>query len=369
MSTGTLNPPVISAWTAISPFGHDRASFADGVRARRSPVSALDPERWSPAPGGAACTVPGFEPREYLGSKGTRAMNRVSGLAVAAAKHLLADIGVEPGDERDDIGFVLGTTTGSVQSMMDLTRASLTGDKPDHVEPAAVPGCVMNCAAGQAAIWHGLKGPNATIAAGRTTGPHALNYARRLLRTGRATRVLCGAAEEYSPARAWVEHHRRGGDDPVVIGEGCAMFLLEPADLRPPGRRVLGTLAGFESRVCLDGDLAGTVAVAVRALLAAAGIAPDQVWAATGSGFTDAAGEPVETVALRALFGDAAVDRVPSADLLGDTASASAMFQLAAILGVAETAGRAGADHTVVTTCDDDGSVACTLLRLGEPAA
>ncbi len=367
MSTSTPAAPVISAWTAISPFGHDRASFADGVRTRTSPMSTLDAQRWARGPSETAATVPGFEPREYLGTKGTRAMNRVSGLAVAAAKHLLADIGVEPGDERDDIGFVLGTTTGSVQSMMDLTRASLTGDKPDHVEPAAVPGCVMNCAAGQAAIWHGLKGPNATIAAGRTTGPHALNYARRLLRTGRATRVLCGAAEEYSPARAWVEHHRRGGDDPVVIGEGCAMFLLEPADLRPPGRRVLGSLEGFESRVCLDGDLAGTVTVAVRALLASAGIAPEQVWAATGSGFTDSGGRPVETVALRALFGDAAVDRVPSADLLGDTASASAMFQLAAVLSVAESAERAGADHTVVTTCDDDGAVACTLLRLGEP--
>jgi hypothetical protein len=45
------------------------------------------------------------------------------------------------------------------------------------------------------------------------------------------------------------------------------------------------------------------------------------------------------------------------------------MFQLAAVLSVAESAERAGADHTVVTTCDDDGSVACTLLRLGEPAA
>lgn len=367
MTTGTLRPPVISAWTAISPFGHDRSSFADGVRNRTSPVSTVDPERWPRGPGDTACTVPGFEPREVFGLKGTRAMNRVSGLAVAAAKHLLADIGVGPGADRDDIGFVLGTTTGSVQSMMDLTRASLTGDKPDHVEPAAVPGCVMNCAAGQAAIWHGLKGPNATIAAGRTTGPHALNYARRLLHTGRATRVLCGAAEEYSAARAWVEHHRRGVPGPAVIGEGCAMFLLEPADLRDPGRPALGTLAGFGSRVCLDGDLAGTVGLTVRALLSSAGITADQVWAATGSGFADQHGKLVETEALRDLFGNAAVDRVPAAELLGDTASASAMFQLAAVLSVAESAERDGADHAVVTTCDDDGAVACTLLRLGEP--
>jgi len=368
MSSGTLDRPVISAWTAISPFGHDRGSFADGIRARRNPMSTVDAARWPHVPEETACTVPDFDPRKFFGTKGTRAMNRVSGLTVAATKHLLADIGVEPETDRGDIGFVLGTTTGSTQSMMDLTRASLTGDKPDHVEPAAVPGCVMNCAAGQAAIWHGLKGPNATIAAGRNTGPHALNYARRLLLTGRASRVLCGAAEEYSAARSWVEHHRRAAPPTSVMGEGCAMFLLEPAGQLPPGRTALATLAGFESRMCLDADLPGAITAAVRALLASAGVAEEQVWAATGSDFADDDGTLVESVALRELFGDAVVDRVPAAGLIGDTASASAMFQLAAVLSVAESAERAGAEHAVVTTCDDDGSVACTLLRLGEPA-
>lgn len=367
MSAPAADRPVISAWTAISPFGHDRASFTDGIRARRSPVSDVDTERWPGVPDTTACTVPDFEPRAFFGTKKTRAMNRVSGLTVAATKHLLAEIGVEPDDEREDIGFVLGTTTGSTQSMMDLTRASLTGDKPDHVEPAAVPGCVMNCAAGQAAIWHGLKGPNATIAAGRGTGPHALNYARRLLLTGRASRVLCGAAEEYSAARSWVEHHRRSAAPASAMGEGCAMFLLEPADQLPPGRKALATLEGFESRMCLDGDLPRAITTAVRSLLSRAGVEPAQVWAATGSDFADETGTLVESVVLRELFGDAVVDRVPAASLIGDTASASALFQLAAALSVAESAKRDGADHVVVTTCDDDGSVACTLLRLGEP--
>src|SRR5262245_53512411 len=124
--------PAITAWTAISPFGHDRASFVEGIRARRDPATPVDTARWSRVPEETACTVPDFEPRKFFGTKGTRAMNRVSGLTVAAAKHLLADIGVGPDDDREDIGFVLGTTTGSTQSMMDLTRASMTGDKPDH---------------------------------------------------------------------------------------------------------------------------------------------------------------------------------------------------------------------------------------------
>ncbi|MFI6027249.1 beta-ketoacyl synthase N-terminal-like domain-containing protein [Amycolatopsis magusensis] len=365
MSTTTA--PVISAWTAISPFGPDRASFAEGVRTRRVATAPPDPDRWSRVPEAVAGTVPGFEPREYLGTKGTRAMNRVSGLTVVAAKNLLADLEVPPGAARDDIGFVLGTTTGSAQSMMNLTRASLTGDKPDHVEPAAVPGCVMNCAAGQAAIWHGLKGPNATIAAGRTTGLQALDYSRRLLRAGRAARVLCGAAEEYSPARSWVEHHRRGGTATAAraMGEGCAMFLVEPADQVPAGRTVLATLAGSDSRICLDGYLPGAITAAVRSMLTRAGVGAHRVWAATGGDFLDTNGNAVESAVLRELFGDEVVDRVPDSGLIGDTSSATALFQLAAVLSVAEGAERGDRDHAVVTAVDDDGSVACALFELG----
>jgi 3-oxoacyl-[acyl-carrier-protein] synthase II len=360
VSSPTLSRPVISAWTAISPFGYGRESFADGVRARRDPVTRGGPG----SPENPVALVPDFDVRELFGPKRTRAMNRVSGLTVAATGQLLADMGPAPGEDSEHIGFVLGTTTGSAQSMMDLTRASITGERPDHVEPAAVPGCVMNCAAGQAAIWHKLKGPNATIAAGRTTGLQALNYARRLLATERATQVLCGAAEEYSAARSWLEHHRRGG--PATLGEGCAMFLLEPAGTTG-SRTVLATLVGIDSRICLDGDLAGSLHTSVTSLLASSGVDPARVWAAAGSGFPAGADSP-EDIALRRLFGDEVVDRVPPADLIGDTSAATALFGLASVLSIAGThksTEHDGRDHAVVTACDDDGSVACALVQLG----
>lgn len=355
MTAPARRRPVISAWTAISPFGYGREAFADGVRSRREPALEAD------GPGDPAAVVPSFDVREMFGRKKTRAMNRVSGLTVAAAQQLLADMELAPDGDREHIGFVLGTTTGSAQSMMDLTRASITGEQPDHVEPAAVPGTVMNCAAGQAAIWHGLKGPNATIAAGRTTGLQALNYARRLLMTERAAQVLCGAAEEHSGARSWLEHHRRGGA--ATLGEGCAMFLLEPADSADP-RTVLATLTGIDSRICLDGDLAGTLHATVTSLLNRSGVNADRVWAAVGSGFPAGADRP-EDGTLRQLFGDEVTDRVPPVDLIGDTSAATALFGLASVLSIADGADHGEQDHIVVTACDDDGSVACALLQLG----
>jgi 3-oxoacyl-[acyl-carrier-protein] synthase II len=344
---------VVSAWSAISPFGYGRDAFAEGVTSRRNTAAPVGSE-WS-VPDDLACVVPDFDPRKLLGNKGTRAMNRVSGLAVATAGKLIEDTGLESGDHT---GFVLGTTTGSAQSMMDFTRASLEGEQPFHVEPANVPSCVMNCAAGQVAIWHQLTGPNATIAAGRATGLVALNYARRLLLTGRARQVLCGVAEEYSNARSWLEHHRRvpTHDTGQVMGEGCAMVLLEPAGT---ARRPLATLLAVDSQMCLDGDVEGAVKAVVQRLLTRSGSAASQVWATAAS----TAGGP-EQAALHDLFGGEVTTRVPSGDLIGDTSAASALFQVLAVLSVAGADPRSAGGLAVVTAAADDESVVSALFQL-----
>lgn len=206
MTTATTSTgrPVITAWSAVSPYGIGRAVFAEGLRERRGTVTELGPEHGS-TPDGVGCVVPAFGIRDVLGKKGTRSMDRVTGLAVTAVGSLLDDA-----DRNRAVGtgegaaFALGTTTGSAQSMMDFTRDSLTGEQPFFVDPARFPNTVMNCAAGQSAIWYQLKGPNATIAGGRTAGLHALNYSRRLL--GRAAPApYCAAPPRSSrrPAPGW----------------------------------------------------------------------------------------------------------------------------------------------------------------------
>jgi len=410
----------ITAWSTVSPYGLGRAAFTAGLLARRPTAVALDPGQWQ-VPDARACLVPQFDPRTTLGLKGTRTMNRVTGLAVTAVGDLAQDLGAPAGPIDDPMdpaadgimpgsmagsmprtALVLGTTTGSVQSMMDFTRSSLTGERPFDVEPAAIPNSVMNCAAAQCAIWHHIQGPNTTLACGRPSGLLALAYARRLLLGGRAETVLCGGAEEYSPARSWLEHHSRDGE-PALLGEGAAILRVEFTD----GPDTLATVLAVESRVCLptssgtgrasravtytlgaaatatltatapapantrptsanrtalaETDVAATVAEAVRRALGRAGVAPRNVWAAVPSGHSEG-----ESAALRELFGTAALERVPATgDLLGDTGAASAAFQLTATLA-------AGADESgrvaVITSVDPGGAVAAAVLRLGDGA-
>ncbi|RSS80814.1 beta-ketoacyl synthase N-terminal-like domain-containing protein [Streptomyces sp. WAC06614] len=368
LTTGTPRP-VITAWSAVSPYGIGRAAFADGLRERRTTVTELGPEHGT-LPGGAGHVVPGFSVREVLGKKGTRSMDRVTGLAVAAAGALLDD---SPRNRAVGTGegaaFALGTTTGSAQSMMDFTRDSFTGEQPFFVDPARFPNTVMNCAAGQSAIWFRLKGPNATIAGGRTAGLHALNYSRRLLGAGRARTVLCGAAEEFSQARAWLEHH--SGDQPAdgtpaapALGEGCAMLLVEPHTPEDADQPVLAEVLAVELGVVLDGDPGPALVACLRAALRRAGVAPSEVAAVARSGAPGREGLR-EADAVHEVFGAVGPADLTPTGLIGDTGAAAAAFQAAALLSYAEdrpaeAAGRIG----VITSVDRTGTVGCALLGL-----
>ena len=343
---------VVSGWSAVSPFGLGADAFAAGVRTRTVTAAPPDRERW-PGPAAAACLVPGFDIRAQLGPKGTRSMDRATALAVIGVGMVLDGVALPAAET----ALVLGTTTGSVRSMIGFTRDSLTGRQPFDVDPAQFPNTVMNRAAGQSAIWHGLKGPNTTLAGGLPTVLLALNYARRLYRAGRASAVLCGAVEEYSSEREWLEWHNGGARQSAPLGEGCVIFLLEPearalargrtplADVHPARFGAFATPAAARE-VLRD---------RIVAALADAGAAGEEVRSVAPHGGDDDYGT-AELAALRDVFGD--VEAVSCGDLIGETASVSAGFQLATLL--ATGAGTTG----VVTSVDRDGVAGATVVRV-----
>lgn len=365
-TTALANRPVITAWSAVSPFGVGRAAFTEGLREGRATAAPLDREQWQPA-GDTACLVPDFDIRQLLGRKGTRSMDRATGLAVTAVSRLLDD---SPRNRQvatgENAALVLGTTIGSVQSQMDFTRDSFTGKKPYFVDPARFPNAVMNCAAGQSAIWHRLKGPNTTVAGGHAAGLYALNYSRRLLAFGRAHTVLCGAVEEFSHARSWLdEHTRRPGTDgePAPPGEGCGLLLLEPGGTDDPDRSVLAEVLAVEMGIAIDGDVRSALAACLERGLRRSGADPAELWGVSLSEATGPAGEQERAAVDRATAGRAPL-RPALTPLIGDTGAAQGAFQVAQVLAHAEEDPEAADRVALITSVDRDGAVGCTLLRL-----
>lgn len=349
-----LDALVISGWSVVSPYGMGAGPFRDGLRAGRDGTSA------GPyGPFERAGVVPDFDVARVLGRKGTRSMDRVTGLTVATVGRLLDAYLPRPFEDAERVGLVLGTGSGSVQSIMDFTRDALTGERPYHVDPARFPNTVMNRAAGQSAIWYGLKGPNTTVAGGALTGLLALSYTARLHRGGGCDAILCGAAEEISEQRARLEWHANGpGGGP--LGEGCAMFLTERLDTaRRNGRAPLAVVRAVRFGAFGAQASAGeALRRCVEDALKDAGD-PDEVRlvAPTGGPFGDH-----ESAAIGAALGGRRPPEVRGRPLIGDTSAASAAFQLAAVLAAGMDDGLA-----LVTSIDREGTVGCALL--GQPGA
>ncbi|MFF8643718.1 beta-ketoacyl synthase N-terminal-like domain-containing protein [Streptomyces sp. NPDC015345] len=374
MSTAAATPaaplppqtPVITGWSAVSPYGLGREEFAAGLRGGAKTAVRADPEL-GPLPSPDACMVPGFDIQGLLGKKGTAKMDRLTALALVASDGLLLD---DEGNRTvrtdDSTGVVLGITMGSLENVTNFLRQSYTQARPFHVDAGRIPFGSLNHAAGATAIRHGLKGPNTTVAGGRASGLLALNYARRLMSQGRATKYLVGSAEEFSAAHAWYEHTAAPGEPAPLLGEGCGLLLVEHAGTaeRPP----LAAVLSVETRVDIDDDPYAAVTACARRALERAGVGADEVWAAVPCAAPSAAGR-AEHEALTALLPAAALSRVPSMELLGDTGAASASLQIGAVLAAA------GSDHdaqgriALVSAVDQDGAVACAVLRLmGENA-
>ncbi|MFG3107520.1 beta-ketoacyl synthase N-terminal-like domain-containing protein [Streptomyces tendae] len=354
---GTL---VLTAWSAVSPFGTGTEAFRTGMAAGTRAIAALDPQA-HPGPYAEGAVVPEFSAAGALGKKGTRTMDRVTALAVSTVAHLLDAAGPGLLDRPERVGLVLGTGSGSVQSIMDFTRDSLTGDRPYLVDPARFPNTVMNRAAGQSAIWHGIKGPNTTIAGGWLTGLLALGYAARLLRGGHCAQVLCGAAEEYSVQRSWLEWHTAGAaaDERPALGEGGAAWLLEPAaEAEEAGRTPLASLRATRFRAYQDPADAGPALTAcVSAALADAGAAAEDVRVVVPLG------TPGEEEAVRAALPVGAEPHwVRCRPLLGDASAAAGGFQMAALLAAAEARTPAPGEVALVTGIDRDGTVGVAVL-------
>jgi len=366
-------PMAVTGWGVISPIGIGREAFGEGVRAAREGRRTFEPAQKTGLPCAEACTIPEFEASRFLGTKGTRVLDRTMALAVTATGMALRDGAIEVTPERaPGIGLVLGTSNGSAKSTFDYTRETLVGKKPYLVSPELFPNTVMNGAAGQCAIWHELRALNTTISGGRLAGVLTLRYAARMLRLGYAELVVTGGVEEFSAEMAWASHlaAKAKGEATPVLGEGCAMFVLERAEgARGAGRRALAEVLSCEVGIYASDN--GTdpalqsegLAECIQRALGRAGVSREEVWALSRRASGLDALDSVENRALAlALEGCAPEREVGIGSMVGECFSASGAMQFAALLTLF-AADDGGGKVGLLTSVAHGGGVGCVVVR------
>ncbi|GGO79940.1 beta-ketoacyl synthase N-terminal-like domain-containing protein [Wenjunlia tyrosinilytica] len=322
-----------------------------------------------PLPRQDAHALVDFKVRDHLGRKGTSFFDRSTALGMVACKAALADTDLEVDDDnRARIGITLGTTAGSAKSTSDYSRDTFVQERPYLVNPLLFPNAVMNCAAGQAGIWYGLQGPNATIAGGPLAMLNVLRYSRNLIGCGYASALLAGSIEEFSPQAAWAVHYGQsteGGSLPP--GEGAAVFVVENADaVRAAGRRpdaeVLSVEVGVFDPPGPDGAFSQGLATCLTRALERAGVTADQVAtvATAANGMTRL--DEAEEAAVTSVLGSD-VPRLRVKESTGEAFSASGAFQLAALLARHRTEPARDGEISVITARTAEGAAGAAVVR------
>lgn len=360
----------ITGWGVISPIGIGREAFTRAFGRKQVGSRVVPAATAGTVPLKDACVVADFDTTEFLGSRGTRSMDRTTAMAVAAVGMAIEHRGLDI--ERERAGVVLGTSTGSIKSIIDFTRETLVQERPYLVNPALFPNTVMNCAAGQCAIWHKLKGVNATVSGGHLSGLMALKYASLTVRRGYADILLTGGVEEFCEQSAWAHYHTRSGGTPaeLPLGEGCAVFVLERNDTaRESCRPVVAELLGCEVGV-FGANGTGTsrqaegLARCIMRALERAGVAPEAVKVVSSShrGIAEIDAAEERGIAL-AFNGSVPPERFAVSELVGDCASAAGVFQVAAVLAYFDAHDDADERVALITSMGREGNVGCALVR------
>jgi 3-oxoacyl-[acyl-carrier-protein] synthase II len=228
-------------------------------------------------------------------------------------------------------GVIVGNCIGGFNELMrqyDVLRER----GPDRVSPYFLANVLVDSPTGQLAIELGVRGPNYAVVSACATGSHAIGEAAELIKRGDADVVLAGgtescihplilagfcsmrglAAENGNPAAALrpFDAARAG----FVIAEGAGVVVLE--DFEAAERRgariyaeVLSYGASNDAHHMLQPDPESVgVADMMRAALARAGLAPEDVDYVNAHGTGTPLGDVAETRAIKDVFGDHAYE-------------------------------------------------------------
>src|SRR5215831_7498048 len=348
---------VITGAGVVSSLGNSPEQLFDALCAGHSclgPVESFPTDRFDCRLGGE---IKSFSGGAYLNGRNLNALDRISQLATAAAQLALGDSGWTPQMlSENEVGMVLGTMFAGLRTIHEFEYRALTVG-PEYVRPLEFANTVLNAAAGQAAIWHNLRGVNSTIMRGQTSGLQAIGVAADLIRSGRENAVVAGGADEMcwesfygfsmagqlfkpssaNPAYPIPFDRRRSG---FVLGEGAAFVVLENAGFAARrGARVFAEVLGFANRYdyTQGRDRENSVNVlrhAIQSAVKGARLSPDQIDAVHASANGSIVGDRNEGEAIALAFGERASTLPVSAikSMLGETLGASGSLQAIAMI-------------------------------------
>ena len=320
---------VVTGLGVISPIGNTVdemwASIQNGTSGI-GPITRFDPARVDAKIAGE---VKNFDITQYVDFKESKRMAIFTQYAVAAAKQAWKDAGLEGSAvDPERVAVMLGNGIGG-KEIDDEAYKTLFERGPGRLSPMVIPKLIANEAAGNVSILLNAKGVTHTVVTACASGTDAMGVALDMIRSGRADVVITGGTEatltEYciggfcamkalstkrndTPQKACRPFD--ADRDGFIMSEGAAILILESeAHAKARNARAYVEFAGYGASsdayhlTAPDPEASGAIR-AMQLALKDAGVKPEDVDYVNAHGTSTPLNDPMETKAVKAVFGD-----------------------------------------------------------------
>lgn len=352
---------VITGLGAVCPTGNTVEEAWKNAATGKSGIGRITLFDTSNVENHIAGEVRDFDPEKEMGHREARRADRATQFAVVASRQAMADCGfVVTDDNRYNIGTIIGSGIGGIQSLIDAVQAF--AEKGHRgISPLVVPRILIDSSAGKVSMDLGLRGPNMDITTACATGNNCIGEAAEIIRRGQAKIMLAGATEAainpitlagFNNMKALTgrndepETASRPFDvsrDGFVPGEGAATLVLEDLDhALARGARIYGEVLGYGHtsdayHPTAPLETGEGAAKAMEFALLDANLRPDDIDYINAHGTGTPLNDAAETLAMKKALGEQ-VYQIPisstksvTGHLLGAAGVIEAVFSLMAI--------------------------------------
>jgi nodulation protein E len=304
----------------ISALGPDAAAFWAGLSAGRSGIQALEFEGAEQLHVKIGGQIKGFDASAHFSAAKLPYLDPFTQYALVAAREAAKDAGLTSADLAGPrTAVILGTGIGGISTLSDAFYQRYALGKR-RIDAATIPKAMPNAAASHVAMEFGANGPAFAVCSACSSANHAMGLAHAMVRAGMVDRAITGGSEanlNLANVNAWealkvltpdaCRPFSRGRNG-MSLGDGAGIIILERMDIaRARGAQIHAEMAG--SGASSDaGDLlrpsAKGAAAAMRQALADGGLTPEDIDYVNAHGTGTLLNDPVETEAIRQVFGD-----------------------------------------------------------------
>lgn len=319
---------VITGMGMVTPIGSEKAEIVSAMKAKKTGIREIQGYDTENMQVKIAAEVPDFTFEGFIDKKSAKRMDRVSQMAIVAAKKAMADSGLKEELLKNNTRIGCSVATG-IGGLYTIEKEHARGQQKgfDRVSPFFIPMAIANMSSAFVAIELGIHGGNQCIVTACASSTDAIGESFRKIKDGYMDIMFTGGAEssitelgiggftsmtalttnsDVSRASIPFDKERSG----FVMGEGAGVLILEEREhALARGAHIYAEIVGYGSS-CDAGHMTAPdpngkfAGLAMEEALKEAGIRPEQMNYINAHGTSTPLNDKTESLVISRIFGD-----------------------------------------------------------------